>query len=245
MDRHPTAAHSDNLNAYLDNTLAADERVRVTSMLEHDPAMRRELAELRATRSLLNQLPDFAPRRSFRLGEEYARAPLAPPRNPVLQFLPIVRTLSVAATLVFMVVAGSLFLDINGNADSDAGTIFDAQNETMDNIGETESEAESSDEAEDAPAAATGEGESSMTSRGDAAAAGDAPMEDLTRLEESGDEVAQSTSIALPAPAVPADEVDRSPWIWSSVIIGALALALVGLWFGLVKVGRQTSAPRT
>ncbi len=245
MDRHPTAAHSDDLNAYLDDTLAVDERARVMSLLDHDPALRQELAELRATAGLLNQLPEIAPHRSFRLGEEFAKVAPALPRNPILQFLPIVRSLSVAAALVFMVVAGSLFLDINGNSDTDAGTTFDAQNATMGNIGETESDAESSDEAEDAPAAATGDGESSMTSRGDAAAAGDAPMEDLTRLEESGDEVAQSTSNALAAPAAPADDVDRSPWIWSSVIFGALALALAGLWFGLVKVGRQTSTGRS
>ncbi len=243
MDRHPAAAHADDLNAYLDDTLAADDRARVTTLLDHDPALRQELAELRATAGLLNQLPEFVPRRSFRLGEEFANVAPAPPRKPILQFLPVVRTLSIAATLVFMVVAGSLFFDINGNSDSDAGTTFSAQNETMGNLGETETHAESSDETEDAPAAAAGE--SSMTSRGDAAAAGDAPMEDLTRLEESGDEVAPSTSNALAAPLALTDDIDRSPWIWSSVIIGALALALAGLWFGLVKGGRHASDSRS
>ncbi len=243
MDRQSHLAHSDDLNAFVDNTLTVEERARVESLLKENPLIQQELAELQATTRLLAQLPVFTPRRSFRLGEEFAKAPPVPEWGRILQFVPIVRALSVAATLVFMVVAGSLFFDINGTSDSDAGTTFQVQNEIMGNTGETESGAGSSDEAEDA---GTGNGESSMTSRGDAASAGDAPMEDLTRFEESGDDVAQTTiSNALASPAGESDDDDRSSWIWSSVIIGGLALALAGLWFGFAKVGRQSSAIRS
>ncbi len=244
MDRQSHAAHSDDLNAFVDDSLTTDEHVRVKALLAQDQAMARELAELQATARLLSQLPELTPRRSFRLGEEFATTTPAPERGRLLQFLPIVRTLSVAATLVFMVVAGSFFFDVNGNSDSDPGTTFQAQNEIMGNAGETETNAESSDDSEDAGSAAnSGDGESSMTSRGDAASAGDAPMADLTQLEEAGDDVAQSTtSNALASQAAASDDDDRSAWIWSSVIIGGLALVLAGLWFGIAKVGRQSSA---
>ncbi len=84
-----------------------------------------------------------------------------------------------------------------------------------------------------------------MTSRGDAASAGDDPMEDLTQVEESGDDVAQSTtSGAIGSPVVSPDDDDRSPWIWSSVVFGGLALVLAGFWFVLAKGGRQSPAGR-
>jgi len=242
LDRHTQA---DDLNAFVDDALSETERARIESLLARDPAIAREIAELRATARLLHDLPEYTPRRSFRLGDEYAGSPKPhvvapmPARGKIVRFLPIVRSLSVAAALVFMVVAGSLFFDVNGGSDTDAGTTFQAQNAVMGNTDETDSAAHSSDEAEDAD-----EGESSMTSRGDAAAAGDEPMQDLTQFEESTDEVAQSTtSNAIGSPFAPVGEdEDRTPWVWSSVAFGGLALVLAGLWFLLAKAGRQSSA---
>jgi len=243
MDRQTHAAHSDDLNAFVDESLGSDERARIQSRLAQDPALERELVELQATARLLSHLPEFNPRRSFRLGDEFAKAPPAPVPGKILHFLPIVRTLSVAAALVFMVVAGSLFFDINGNTASDSAGTFQEQNEILGNAGETETGAGSSDEAEDAGGESASGDESSMTSRGDAASVGDDPMEDLTALEESGDDIAQSTTAnAVGSPVVPSGDDDRSAWIWSSVLIGGLALVLAGLWFALAKVGRQSSA---
>lgn len=247
MDRQTHAAYSDDLNAFVDNTLAPEDLAQVEALLARNPLIEQELGELQATARLMSQLPELAPRRSFRLGNEFAKAPVAPVQGKILQFLPIVRTLSVAAALVFMVVAGSLFFDINGNTDGGSGATFQEQSDIMGARGETESGAESSDEAEDAGAEAdSGNDESSMTSRGDAASVGDDPMEDLTQFEESGGDVAQSTtSSAIGASVVPAAADDRSSWIWSSVLLGGLALVLAGLWLVLAKVGRQSTAGRS
>lgn len=247
MDRQSHAAYSDDLNAFVDGSLTVEERALLTSRLAEDPAMEQELVELQATARLLGHLPEFTPRRSFRLGDEYARTPVAPAQGKLLQFLPIVRTLSVAAALIFMVVAGSLYFDINGGADTDSSATFQEQGEILETTGETDSHAESSDEAEDADGeAATGDNESSMTSRGDAASAGDAPMQDLTEVQESGDDVAQSTtSSAIGSPVDPSDDEDRSSWFVSSAVFGGLALVLAALWYVLAKVGRQSSASRS
>ena len=246
MDRHIHAAYSDDLNAFVDNTLDPEGRAQVEALLAGNPLIKHELAELQAIARLMSQLPELTPRRSFRLGDEFAKDPVAPAPGKILHFLPIVRTLSVAAALVFMVVAGSLFFDINGNTDGDSGATFQEQRDILGAIDETESAAESSDEAEDAGAeAAPGNNESSMTSRGDAASVGDDPMQDLAQ-EESGADVAQpAPSNSIGSPVVPVADDDRSSWIWSSVLLGGLALGLAGLWFVLAKVGRQSNAGRS
>lgn len=228
MDRQTHAAHSDGLNAFVDGTLSADERSHLQSLIAGNPEMERELAELQATARLMNRLPEYTPRRSFRLGEEHAKASPPPAQGKILQFLPIVRTLSVAAALIFMVVAGSLFFDINGNIGGGSGTSLQQGGEIP--TGETESNPGSSDGAEDA----SGGNGSSMTSRGDAASVGDEPMEDLTQLEQNAG--------AAGSPMATSGDEDRGSWIWSSVAFGGLALVLAGLWFTLAKAGRQASA---
>lgn len=52
---------SDLLSAYLDDELAADERVFVDEALEASPLLRRELDELRATQAMLRALPLVEP----------------------------------------------------------------------------------------------------------------------------------------------------------------------------------------
>jgi hypothetical protein len=261
MQLHPVT--SDDLNAYVDGQLSRERRLDVEAQVASQPELRRELEELQATSRLLAALPEFTPRKSFVLGSEYAKAaPVATP-GKILQFMPIVRTLSVAATLVFMVVAGSLFFDINGDPQDNTSETFQAQNEIMSNSSVTESDGEASDHAEDAndqadPAAAddssqsaSEDNESSMTSRGDAASADEAPMEDLTGLQESdkstsgstSNQVAQSSeSDPAPTSVVPTDDDDRTTWLWTSIAVGGLAIALGGLWFVLAQAGRQANA---
>lgn len=244
---HPVG--SDDLNAYVDGVLSNDERAWLDAQAGLDPAIHQELLELGATARLLGTLPTLKPRRSFALGAEYARpTPIAATANGngILQFLPIVRTLSVAAIMVFMVVAGSLFFDINGNSTGNTSQEFAQQNEILSSV--TESNGDASHNAEDAneppaPAAAQ-ENESSMTSRGDAASASDDPMEDLTQLESAAgaDEEASTSTTAQDAADV--DE-DRSSWVITSTVIGGLALALAGIWFVLARMGRETFSSRS
>lgn len=263
-DRQPVT-HSDDLNAYLDDSLSTAERARLGDRLALEPALRNELEQLQVTAVLLGCLPELAPRRSFTLGPEFARSASAPSASGVLRFLPIARSLSVAAIVVFMVVTGSLFFDINGGAGDDAQVIFQQQDEIL-GAGVTEPQSRASDVAEDAPEAAAPasieeiaeDAESSMTSRGDAASVGDEPMNDLTSLAQTADDedvdqgsgssakssadVAQAPGAETTSTVVSSLNEDRSTWVWSSVFLGGLAFTLGGLWFVLARVGRQASA---
>ncbi|MEF3273187.1 MAG: anti-sigma factor [Chloroflexus sp.] len=60
------------LSAYLDNELTLAERATLEQRLVSESALRRELAELRATRDLLREQPWIAPPRSFTLIPEMA-----------------------------------------------------------------------------------------------------------------------------------------------------------------------------
>lgn len=230
---HPI--NSDDLNAYLDNDLDPVRRVEVDAALANDPVLRAELADLRAIAGLVAGLPDYLPRRSFQLGEEHRRpetlpTPIRQPSN-VVRLLPLVRQLSVAATLVFMVVAGALYFDMNGNVGGDEP-------------GVTESTGGASQDAEDAAAGDSGE---ILTDRGDAASVGDDPMADLTQLvpEDGDDLVAQAGdpgSAGIGMTSVSGNDADRSAWIWVTAGLGVVAVALAGLWYALARGGRQSGA---
>ncbi|HEU0114197.1 MAG TPA: zf-HC2 domain-containing protein, partial [Thermomicrobiales bacterium] len=63
----------DVLSAWVDGALDRDEREAVAAHLAACAACRADRDELRATVTLLQALPQFAPRRSFQLGSEHAR----------------------------------------------------------------------------------------------------------------------------------------------------------------------------
>lgn len=98
----------DTLNALIDETLPAAERAALLRHLGTCPDCRREWQELRAVAQLYAGLPQFRPPRPFTLGPEYGR-PAAAPR--VIQFLPVLRSISIAAALVFVLL--SAFAVIN------------------------------------------------------------------------------------------------------------------------------------
>lgn len=244
MNDLPAPTRSDELNAYIDGTLDAFSRRQVEAAIAQDQDLASELAELRATRQLLAGMPELAPRRSFALGAEYARpahAPARPAPGKIVRLLPVIRALSVAAVLVFMVVGGALFMDINGDTLNDSADTFERQNAIMAEQGETESTGGASDHAEDAdasedPAPAAAHEGSSITERGDSASAGDDPLDDLTEQESAASESSETEPAAteLAAPA------DHSTWKWVSAGVGAVALALGGLWFILAQAGRRS-----
>ena len=227
----PLPITSDDLNALIDNSLAPERRAEVEAVLSTDTALREEYIELRAMSRLLAELPDYTPRRSFQLGAEHRRpAPVAAEPTPitsapskVVRLLPLVRQLSVAAALIFMVVAGALFFDINGDTDGDNASL----------VGVTNSEDHASEGAEDAAEApAAEESDEILTERGDAASAGDEPMEDLTALQ--GGATGNS-------PAAQADDTDRTVWAWTTAGLGVLAIVLAGVWYSMAQAGRPNS----
>jgi anti-sigma factor RsiW len=161
---------SEDLSGYLDGILEPARRSEVDAALATDPSLRAELADLRAIASVLGDMPVYTPRRSFTLGEEFRKpAPMAAPTpitaapSRIVRLLPLVRQLSVAAALIFMVVAGALFFEINGGSDT---SVTNTANQAS-----QPSEDAASDEV--------------LTERGESASANDAPLDDLTNSQAS------------------------------------------------------------
>lgn len=233
---------SDTLNAWIDDTLDPGDRAAVDVRVSQDPALLKELLELQATSRLLADLPEFTPPRSFRLGAEYAKpTPISQAPSNVrtaLRLLPIVRTLGVAAALIFMVVAGSLFFDINGGSNSNAGTTLQQQSVI---IGETTGHADASQQAGDEAAVEQQETQQGLTERGDAASAADSPMEDVSAMAPGAAEETSQPAAEQAAPfgATNPSDSDHSNWILASVILGGIVVACVAAWFGMSTTVRN------
>jgi hypothetical protein len=99
-----------------------------------------------------------------------------------------------------------------------------------------------------------------MTARGDAASADADPMEDTSvdqsadvevsdvepeATRESSNGVGQAAESGTTDRVAPSSDEDRTSWVWSSVVLGGLALALIGLWLVLAQVGRQSRAGKS
>lgn len=94
---------TDALSAFLDDRLDGNLNTAATGHIAACPDCRRELAELRATVSLLGGLPQYRPRRSFTLGSEYAH----PVRtNRLIRLLPMLPALRAATIAVFLLLVG-------------------------------------------------------------------------------------------------------------------------------------------
>lgn len=231
-----TTITSDTLNAWIDGTLDPGERAAVDVRIGQDPALLKELLELQATSRLLADLPDFAPPRSFRLGSEFAKpTPISQAPSNVrtaLRLLPIVRSLGVAAALIFMVVAGSLFFDINGGSSSDPATTLQQQGVIM---GETTGHGDASEQAGDDVTMRQG-----IVEVGDAASAADKPMEDVSAMAPGADETSQPAAEQVaPFGATNQGETDHSNWILASVVLGGLVVVCAAAWFGMSTTVRN------
>lgn len=232
---------SDTLNAYIDGSLGPEERSALEAALDQDRDLREELAELQATARLLATLPEYTPPRSLRLASSHAKpTPIvtAQPVRTAIRLLPLVRTLSVAAAIVFMVVAGSLFFDINGQSMSDAGQTLQQQNVIM---GETTGSSQASEQAGDEAAASDSAG--GLVQRGDAASAAESPMEDLSAYAPeapAGSNEGQAIDgSSLPFGATERGETDHANWIFISILLGGVTIALGAAWLGVSATARQ------
>ena len=235
---------SDDLNAFVDGSLTEGDQNLILTAVSAEPALAAELADLLAIRSILGGLAEYQPRRSFTLGKEFKRSrptSMPPPRGKIVQLLPVIRSVSVAAVLLFMVIGGSLWMGVHGDTSNTSSQDFASQNSGMQVVGETESNAQSSEHAEDAttaPAAAGGseQDKSSMTERGNSASADDRPSDDLTA--EAAPSAPESPS-NQPAPFTLSDHQE---WVWATVVIGALAVAMSCVWLVLDRSNRQAFA---
>lgn len=236
---------SDDLNAFVDGSLTEGDQNLIVTAASLDSALAAELTDLLAIRSILGGLAEYQPRRSFALGKEFELArptPIPPAKSKLVQLLPAIRSLSVAAVLLFMVIGGSLWMGVHGDTTNTSSEDFASQNTVMQVLGETDSTAQSSEHPEDAitaPAAAGGseQDKSSMTERGNSASADDRPTDDLT--SEAAPSAQESTQKQAAAPFALAD---HQAWVWATVVIGALAAAMSIVLLALDRTNRQALA---
>lgn len=235
----------EDLTSLLDGELSDEERVPAEAHLARCGSCRAEFAEMQGLVSLLRDLPQYKPPRTFTLSPEQVVATRWRAWQPkILRFTPAARSLSVAAVIVFLVVTGFVFVDRTNDAENTSGdmapmgvtgtvTPTDASKQiTGDSDADTSGLVERGDSAANNSAPpAPGSGES-------AAAAAD--IDDVAQTTASPgvrDAVPEETPVSV-ATTGDSDDDDGS-WLMTSIGLGALAIVLVGLWLVLVRMGRS------
>jgi len=231
----------DTLTAYLDHELSDADRQDAEHHLRLCADCRQERDELRATVLLLRGLPQYAPRRSFRVGSERAMTPVNGGwLARLLPALPAIRVAMVAvAMLLLVVVSGDLLTGVGDDqrlaapgaappiaeiadeqaepaADDDAGVQIDQAAPTANG---TNPLAESSERTAAPPAPVAGRQPAT-----NAAAGRSTPM-------PAGDEAIDAAGDAGVEPAA-AD----GPSIWR---LAQLALGFLLLWLMVTMVGLE------
>ncbi|MGC4107473.1 MAG: zf-HC2 domain-containing protein [Thermomicrobiales bacterium] len=238
----------DLLSDYVSGGGSPETRAAITAHLVECEACREDVRSLRATVALLHDLPQIAPPVSFQLGAEYAKSPrsggsVTPEPSKIVRLLPLVRTLSVAAVLLFMVIGGAALFDSRDHNDGQQSAMIGPTSVT-----EGDSDAlkgsgnQSSDDEAPARSAAvpptTGGG---VVDRGDSASAdvnNPAPAGAAQDAESTppGGSVGQGS---IASESVDTSGKDGFPWLSTTIGLGALAVVLIGLWLVLARMGRQ------
>lgn len=249
-EHHPDI---DLLSDFVSGDDAPEVRAAIAAHLATCEACREEVRSLRGTVALLHDLPQISPPVSFQLGPEHARTArsgggVAPEPSRVVRLLPLVRTLSVAAVLLFLVIGGGAFLsDRNQGSDSQPAMVADQAaptvgSETGGASGSLKEAEDQSSESEAPPrSAAVPPQTGGVVDRGDSASAdvnNPAPASSGQDAEATppADRVGQGAPIS-------SESVDTSddgfPWLSTTIGLGAVAIVLVGLWIALARLSRQ------
>ena len=258
---------TDAINAYLDNELTSEGRSQIDEHLATCAECRRELAELRVVRDLLRGLPQFDPPASFQLGSEHERRKTAEPTT-ILRLLPLVRALSVAAVLAFMVVGGVVVAErvgLDGDSGAGRGRVAMAPapaSIVAANERGTGGDDRSFEPTEEAPTTqhrrsalpSTSGNSSSPIDRGESASTNEGSPGNAAG--QSGTDLAQGVATAegltsTPQPKIgqgaplASESVDNSsntrgsPWVLIAIGLGLLAVILLGLWIMLTRLSKQ------
>lgn len=251
-DNHP---NMDALSEFVSGDGTPEWRAAVEEHLAQCAACREDVRSLRGTVALLHALPQIAPPVSFQLGPEYARR-TSPATGTaaggsgsdarILRLLPVVRVLSVAAVLLFLVIGGVSFYegrfqdDAANNASDSAAPMVTSETEAP-AAAFQESEGETSSEAPP-KSAAVAPSQAGVVDRGESASAsGDRPVPaDAAQESEAtppGSLARQSE--AEPTVAATADKGNGFPWFSTAIGLGVLAIILVGLWVTLTRITRS------
>lgn len=127
MSTSPAHLPDDILNAWIDDVATPAERAIVDDHIAGCDTCQQRLRELRGVKTMLGDLPEIAPRRSFTLTPDQAKKPspiresAAPSR--ILRLLPIVRSLGVAAMLAVLVLGATLLIGPAGTGLSPADSL--------------------------------------------------------------------------------------------------------------------------
>lgn len=224
---------TEDLSAHIDGMVSEPERSAINHHLATCAECRAELDELRATVHLLTQLPQFTPRRSFQLGMDHVTHRHR--QSPIIRLLPMVRSLSVAAVILFMVTFGALLIGrTSDDVDRSAVPRSGVQSETASGDGASQGTGEA------------GTSDERLIDRGAAASSGNDPLEDLTNLEEGRRSAADQASSDV-AGVDDATTLDSGfPGRLTSeygpafvIALGILALILVCFWIVLMRMKRS------
>ena len=241
----------DLLSDYIAGDDAPEVRAAIAAHLATCEACREDVRSLRGTIALLHDLPQFSPPVSFQLGPEYAKEPrsggsVTPEPSKVVRLLPLVRALSVAAVLLFLVIGGATFIgDRNHNDGGQTAMVADRAAPTSETGGASGSLQESEDQSSDSEAppraAAVPPQTGGVVDQGDSASAdvnNPAPASSGQDSEATppGETVGQGAPIS-------SESVDTSddgfPWLSTTIGLGAVAIVLVGLWIVLARLSHQ------
>lgn len=225
MTNPPQHLPNDLLNAYVDGRVNATERKEIRGHLETCAECRQELNELRATVRLLNGLPVYRPRRSFQLSAAQFGTTAKP--TGIIQFLPVVRSLSIAAVIAFLVIGGAQALDVASDNDDGPNSSLDVARNDSEASGETDEASGASQNAEDAPTNGT------LIDRGSAASAQDEALANLPAA--AADEAADTQQ----STATDRDGGD-GPLAIAALVTGVLALSLVAVWIAMIRFRRYS-----
>ncbi|MDQ3779352.1 MAG: zf-HC2 domain-containing protein [Chloroflexota bacterium] len=232
----------DTLTAYLDHELSDADSQDAEHHLRLCADCRQERDELRATVLLLRGLPQYAPRRSFRVGSERAMTPVNGGwLARLLPALPAIRVAMVAvAVLLLVVVTGDLLTGVGDDQRLAAPPPAPPNAEITDEQAEPAADDDAALQRDQAAPAANGTNSlvesSERTAVPPAPAAGRQPATNAAAARSTpmpaGDEAIDAAGDAGVEPAEAAD----GPSIWR---LAQLALGFLLLWLMVTMVGLE------
>ena len=253
----------DAFNAYLDRGLDDADRRAAAAHLAACPDCRRELAEIRATVVLLRGLPQYAPRRSFRLGPEHAGDRpgdrLAPWAPRFLSALPALRAAAAAVALLLVAVTvGDLVSTSRDDSPAPRSPSLAvptvAAPPAPDQAPALQPEAFDEEAADDGGTESSDAASNRVEAPGAAEAPADPPAAEVRQVEDAdgapSDTLTEPGADAAPAPAEgqgatarsdppPAESGRPSGWRLVQVALGLLLLWLLVGIVGLQRLGRR------
>lgn len=194
------------LNAYLDGELRGTARDRFEADLAADPALRAEVAQLRAVKEQVGQLPRVRAPRNYTLDPAVYGAPVA---APGFNLYPAMRLATVLTAFFFVLALGLEFIpgQLGGTAENAADTVAlsePAEGEVMEEFAVEEMEAPREVSGELAP-------ETARTAGEEDAAEEVAPQAELFGTSDiTGTEAMTEEPAALALPVPDAEEVEEA-----------------------------------